>query len=764
MSALGRSERRPGDPVFLRGEARFVADLKVPAMLEAVVVRSPHACADIRALDLTRARRAPGVVGAWAADDLPAPVPRIPMRLTPADELTQALQPVLAQDRVRYSGEPVALVVAVSRYRAEDAAELVEVDYAPRPAVTDTWAAQESAAPRLHDGFRSNEIFRLGYDRGTPNGEGATLALEFRIQRHTGMPLETRGLLAVPGDRLTVYGVTKVVHWNHGLMARLLGVEASRLHLVETAVGGGFGIRGEFYPEDYLVPWAALSLGRPVRWIEDRLEHMRAANHSREQRHQLTLGTTPHGELYSLEDHILVDTGAYVRTHGVTVPELTQAMLPGPYRWGSLHVETGVVVSNKTPAGTYRGPGRFEGTFARERAIDALARERGWDPVELRRESLIRPADMPYANGGRGLGEPIIYDSGDYPAVLAEALRLLDWVGFDDRRRTALEAGRRLGHGLSMFVEKSGLGPWEEATLRVEADGSLVLAIGLADLGQGMEAAVAQLAADGLGVEPARIHVVHGDTDQVPHGHGSFASRGTATGGVAAYQSGQALRSLLLRQAAHWLEAAPQDLTLGSDGVGVRGVPTRALDFRELAARAHDAGVALSARERFSPPGMVYPYGVHAVELEVDPETGAVRIHRYGVVYDVGRAVNPALVAAQIRGGVAQGLGGARWEELAYDAGGQLITQSFMDYVLPGASEVPDIEVRVLELAPSPLNPLGVKGAGEAGVVGVAPALANALADALSAPAEAFNRLPIRDEDVFWWARGSRQVEGRGRP
>jgi carbon-monoxide dehydrogenase large subunit len=751
MSAVGRAIRRVGDPPLLRGQARFVADLAYPGMLEAVIVRSPHAHADLGAVDLRAARAAPGVAAVITAADLPEPLPVIPMRLSPEERLEAACQPVLADQRVRYVGEPVAVVVADNRYRAEDAAELVQIAWHPRPAAVDTVQSASDSAPRLHEALPSNAVFHLGYRRMTvPRATQLAVTLDVRVQRHTGMPLETRGLLAVPEDgRLHVYGPTKVVHFNHAVLARLLGMDPAQIHCVEPAVGGGFGIRGEFYPEDFLIPFLALRLNRPVRWIEDRLEHFHAANHSREQTHRVTVGVGADGRLETLVDRIWVDTGSYVRTHGVTVPELTQAMLPGPYRWSGLDISTAVVVTNKTPAGTYRGPGRFEGTFVRERAVDSLARSLGRDPVAMRRVSLLRPEDFPYATGGRGLGEPIVYDSGDYPYALDEACRALDWEGFPARRRRAAETGRLRGHGLAMFVEKSGLGPWEEAWVALERDGRITCRTGLADLGQGMETALAQLVAGALDVDPFRVRVVHGDTDAVPRGHGSFASRGTATGGVAAFEAASALADRIREVVGGWLEAAPGDVELSDRGVAVRGVPAKAWSWTEVAGRAQDMGIRLACARRFVPEGMVYPYGVHAAEVEVDPDSGALSIVRYVVVYDVGRAVNPALVAGQIRGGMAQGLGGALYEQLAYDSHGQLVTASFMDYLIPGATEVPDVDVILLERTPSPRNPLGVKGAGEGGAVGVAPALANAVADALDAPPEAFTALPITPE-VIW--------------
>lgn len=756
--AIGERIRRVEDPALLRGAGRFVADIRVPGCLEAAIVRSPHAHARLAGVDVARALRLPCVAAAVTAADLPPGLPSIPMRLSPDPRLAKALQPVLARDVVRYVGEPIAVVVAPSRYLAEDAAELVAVDFRPLPAVTeDRGAAQDRTL--LHRGLGTNVVYRRDLAKG--DAEAALraaprrLTLELSVQRHSGVPIETRGLLAVPeaDGRLTIHGPTKVVHFNREVLAGLLGVAAARLRLVEPDVGGGFGIRGEFYPEDFLVPWLALRLGRPVRWIEDRGEHLRAANHSREQRHVATVGFDESGRLLALRDEIWVDQGAYVRTHGVTVPELTQAMLPGPYDWPAFDLRLRVVLTNKTPAGTYRGPGRFEGTFVRERLMEAMAQEIGLSPNDVRRRNLIADDRFPYAVRTSALGQEIVFDSGRYAPALALAEERLGAQGFAQRREEAQARGLLRGMGWAFFVEKSGLGPHEDAEIELEPDGTFVCRTGLAALGQGTETILAQIAADRLDATVDEVRVVHGDTDLVPQGLGSFASRGTAVGGAAAYVAAQALREKIAMVAAAILEVAPDDVALAPGRAVVRGVPARGVPLREIAAQAVRLGVSLTARHRFEARHMTYPYGVHGAEVEVDPAVGAVRIVRYVVVYDVGRAVNPMLLEGQIVGGVAQGLGGALLEEFAYDAQGQLLSGTFVDYLLPGATEMPEVDVAITEDAPSPHNPLGAKGGGEGGAVGVAPALANALADALRAPPGTLCRLPIRPEEVLRLAK-----------
>lgn len=756
MTRIGESRRRVEDPRFLRGQGRFVADIKFAGMLEVMVVRSPHAHAKIGLINAAVARRMPGVVAIWTAKDLPTPCPIIPVRLSSTPELRFALQPVLAETIARYVGEPVALVVATNRYVAEDAAALIEVEYQPLPVIVGMGA--DAAKDPLHEGLVDNVIYRRRLVKGDVGAVLKSaphrLSLNFQVQRHSGVPLETRGLVARPvGDRLEVYGPTKVVHFNRGVLAELLGWPIERIRFIEPDVGGGFGIRGEFYPEDFLIPFLALALGCPVRWIEDRREHLLASNHSRQQDHSVEVGFTDEGKLLALCDTIWVDSGAYIRTHGVTVPELTQAMLPGPYDWPALDIAVNVFLTNKAPTGTYRGPGRFEGTFVRERVLDAVAHELGLDPVQVRRSNLIPPNKLPYSNGFTALGQEVVFDSGDYQATLDRVLTEMNYTGFLDRQRESAEWGRWRGFGLACFVEKSGLGPWETARVSLLADGKVMCFSGLAALGQGTETMLAQIVAANLAMDMDDVLVVHGDTDSVPTGNGSFASRGAVVGGTAAYRAAEVLKDRILQVAAQSLEAHPDDVVLSEGAVFIRGVPARKLSLTAIWAQAQRLGIALEAEERFEARHMTYPYGVHCAEVEIDPRCGELRVLRYGVAYDVGRAINPALVQGQLVGGVAQGFGGARLEELAYDSEGQLLSASLMDYLLPGAPEVPDIEVWLLEDAPAPSNPLGAKGSGEGGVVGVAPALANAIVSALGISENVACQLPLTSERLRSWVQ-----------
>ena len=529
--SIGVSVPRKEDPRLLTGRGRYVDDVHLPEMAHAVVVRSPHPHAAIAGVDTAAARALDGVFLVATAADL-GDVPPIPTRLGPHPSLGPFLQPPLARDRVRYVGEPVALVVARDRYLAEDAAETVVVDYRPLPAVADPDAALAAAAPILHPDAGSNLIARLESTVGDPDAALASAAVRCRrriaVQRHTAVPLEGRGLVAAV-DRgsgvLTVWGPTKVVHFNRRVLADLLDWPVERLRFVEPDVGGGFGVRGEFYPEDFLIPWAAVRLGRPVKWIEDRREHLLAANHSRQQVHDVEIGAGPDGRIVALVDRIVVDMGAYVRTHGVVVPELTKALLPGPYRIAHYRCEVVCVATNKTPTGTYRAPGRFEGNVVRERLVDLVARALGEDPAEVRRRNFVPPEAMPYSVGTAALGEPTVYDVGRYASVLDHALRLVDYSGWRARQAAARAQGRWVGIGLGCFVEKAGPGPWETARVEVTPAGEAVIYTGAAALGQGLETVLAQIAAATLGMAVDRVRVVHGDTAVVDDGIGRASCR-----------------------------------------------------------------------------------------------------------------------------------------------------------------------------------------------------------------------------------------------
>ncbi len=742
---------RPELRRFLSGQGRYIDDFALPHMLHAAVLRSPYAHAELKGLATAEARSLPGVAGIFTAADLgPAPQP-IPVRLNPYATLDPYLQYPLAAGRIRYVGEPLALVVAASRAIAEDAAALIAIKATELPAATDALAdppaalfpeAPDNIACRFTDGFG---------DLGEAMQEAEEIVeFAFHTGRHSAVPLEARGLLAAfdPGRRrLDVFGFTKVPHFNRAVLARMLGLPERNLNIVVPDVGGGFGVRGEFYPEDFLIPFAAMRLGRPVKWIEDRLEHLMAANHSREQHYAIRLGLTRAGRLLGLEVQLVNDMGAYMRTHGVIVPELSAGMLPGPYRFTAYRCDVRAVMTNKTPTGTYRGPGRFECNAARERLLDVAAARIGIDPAEIRRRNFI-PADaMPYRLGTHALGEEVIYDSGDYPAALADVLAR---SGYKANRHAAHVGGPRRGFGIGCFVEKTGKGPYEGARVALDPSGVIEVATGATSLGQGLETMLAKVVAEALFQPPERILVRSGETGLLQFGGGSFASRATVLAGNAAWQAAQELAGRLIGAAAGRLGTTSANLHLVPGAVAA--ADGNMVTLSELARGADPLGPELAVTVYFPAPHMAYAHGAVVASVEVDPALGRVLPLRLWVSYDVGTVINPDIVGAQIEGGAAQAIGGALLEAFVYDSAGQLQSGSLADYLLPVADFVPPISHHDLGRSPSPLNPLGVKGAGEAGLVGVGAALANAVADALGLPA-AVDRLPMTPERVWRWAQ-----------
>jgi CO/xanthine dehydrogenase Mo-binding subunit len=743
---IGRSLPRKEDLRLLTGASCFVDDFDREGALHAAILRSPYAHARILSIDARDALAAPGVAAVVTADDLPRPLVRIPMRMYSLPGMELLLQPPLADGMVRYAGEPVAVVLADSRYAAEDALDQVQVEYEALDPIVDPGLALDPASPVLHPERGSNLAAEMNVALGDVDAAfaDADLVVSERLlcQRHGAVPLEPRGLVAeVEKDtgRVVVWGAAKVVHTNRRILAQLLGLSEDQVRLVELDVGGGFGGRGEFYPEDFIVPWCALHTGRAVKWTEDREENLRALNHSREQVHEVEVALRSDGTLLALRDRFLMNTGAYVRTHGTVVPNMTLALLPGPYRWQAYDVTGRQVVTNKTPAGTYRAPGRYEANFVRERILDIAARRLGMDPVELRRRNLIAADDMPYEVRTHTDHHPVVFDSGDYPLLLEKGLANFGW---DEMLRWRAEDPgplRRRGLGVGYFVEKSGIARWEYARVGIGSDGGAVVHVGSASVGQGVDTVLAQVCAESLGVGYDDVTVRHGDTDSVPEGMGAFGSRASMLGGSAIAIAAEALRERLLELAADRLEASPADLLISGDRVVARDAPGVGVPLAELADVEEEEA-------RFDSPDMSFPYGLHCVALEVDLETGGIEIHRYAVTYDVGRAINPQLVEGQIVGGVAQGLGGALLEEFVYDTNGQLVAGSFMDYLLPTAGEVPAVRVEITEDAPTPLNPLGVKGAGEGGTAAAGAVLANALSDALGSEAKS---LPLTPERVI---------------
>ncbi len=737
---VGRSVPRLEDRPLLTGQGRFAADISFPRQLHMRVVRSPIAHGRIKSIDAGAALALPGVHAVWTHTDV-AHIPPIPFRLTGLSTLEPYRQPVLAKDVVRYVGEPVAVIFAENAYHAEDAADLTGLSIEPLPATM--LATEQPVSYKLELSTEPCVLQKAYGDVDAAFREAhAIVSLELSVGRHTGVPLETRGAIAryhIERDILELHGAAKVPHWNRDAIAQMLGRKRESVQLYEGHVGGGFGIRGEIYPEDVIACAAALQFRRPVKWIEDRREHLIAANHSRDQYHRVRAAIDKDGHILGIDDEFFHDNGAYMRTHAATVPDLAAAMLPGPYRVPAYRATGHIRLTNKTPCGTYRAPGRYESTFVRERLLDAIAAKVGVDKIEIRRRNLIARSAMPYTLGLDTLGTQIVYDSGDYALLLDKTLKAAGWTELQKQLNARRRNGEKVGAGVAMFVEKSGLGPFDTVRVEVKPDGTVEVITGVASIGQGVETVIAQICADALGVDYGNICVVHGQTDRIARGMGAFASRVTVMCGEATRLAATKLRDKALRAAAELMQTSAETLDIVNGEIVRPGAPGPSMPLAELARALPDR---LIAEDTFESTHMVYPYGVHVAAVRVDADTGNVAIERYVIAYDIGKAVNPKLVEGQIAGGLAQGIGGALLEEFHYDENGEPLSVTFADYLMPTAREVPEISIIVSEDAPSPLNPLGLKGAGEGGANPVGAVIASAIDDAIGIPG-AVTRLPI---------------------
>ncbi len=764
---IGQSIIRKEDARFLTGRAAFADDVTLPGMLHAAFLRSPHAHARITGIDTSKALAMPGVAGVFTYDDFAENAKPIPVRLYPLPTLDPFLQYPLASDKVRYVGEPVAMVVAESRYLAEDAAEAIDVTYELLPAVVDI---EESLRDEivLHEGAGTNRSAHFTVSTGDVEEAfrvaDYTRKERFKTHRHTGNPLETRGMVAgydSDTGHLTVWGETKVPHFNREVLSSLLQMPIEQIHFIEQDVGGGFGIRGEFYPEDFVVPLAAIELGKPVKWIEDRLEHLVAANHSRDVLCDIEIAARNDGAILGIRAQVYGDMGGYIRTHGSLVPSSTAGLLMGPYNVPAYECEVNCVMTNKTGVGTFRAPGRYESCFIRERLLDMMAADLEIDPAELRLRNFVQPSQMPY-NAGRTRAEgDTVFDSGDYPQGLNAAL---EQIGYPDIKASqGLDAdGRYVGVGVASYVKNTGRGPYEGARVVVNRQGEVSVYMGITTMGQGHETAMAQVCADSLGVPMDVISIYHGNTDYIPHGGGTYGSRGAVMGGNAVVLACRELQVKALELASTYLDTEPENLALINGAIYRKGEEGSAplMTLGEVAGLAQRPGDdiedpdGLETTAYFETEELTYSYGSHVAQVAVDPETGKIDILRYVVVEDIGRAINPLMVHGQAVGSAVQGIGATLLEHLAYDDNGQLLAGSFMDYLLPTSADAPDIESIVLEEAPSPLNPLGVKGAGEGGIVATGAALSNAVANALAPLGVQVNDLPLSPDRITGLIRG----------
>jgi carbon-monoxide dehydrogenase large subunit len=727
---VGSGVERTEDRRFLCGDGQYVADIKHDGMIYASILRSSIAHGRLVAIRTGAARAIPGVIAVITASDMTSGIPRIPLRQQVLEEGLPFLQPVIADRAVRYVGEPIAVVLAGDQSIAEDAAGLIEVDIDPLAAVSDCARAATGSALLFPEAGTNRPIIFTA-EKGDAASAFAkadyTRRETFSVQRHGAMPMETRGLFASWDDRnrrLTVYGAAKVPFFNRSLLARMLDLDVAEVDMIEVDVGGGFGARGEFYPEDFLIPFCSVLLKRPVRWIEDRREHFTAMNHAREMSAEIEIACTRDGKVTGLRGTINVDAGAYIRTNGFTAPRNAAQFLSGPYHVPNISIDAAVFVTNKTPAGTYRGPGRFEGSFFGERLFDMAAHDLGIDPAEFRRLNLVTEAQMPYKLARMRHIDPSAEtecDSGAYELVLDRCLKEFNWKERSKRQGELID-GRHHGYGLGLFIEGGAAGPREGAKIELNADGTITVAVGSSALGQGLETVLGQIASDALEAPMDKIRVLHGSTTLVKEGFGSFHSRSTVMGGNAVQMAAEALKDEIRRVAGARFGCDPAEVEVSE---GMARHEKLLLSFAEL------GSLGVSAERSFSNSKHTYSYGAHAVHVAVDVGTGHVEILDYLTVEDVGKIINPATLHGQVLGAVVQGLGSTFLEQIHYDDQGQVLTGSFADYLLPTADDFPMIRSISLALRPCPNNPLGVKGAGEGGLIAVGGAVGNAIAAAL---------------------------------
>jgi carbon-monoxide dehydrogenase large subunit len=745
---IGSPVERIEDLRFLRGKGIYVDDLEPDGLLHAVILRSPVAHGRIRSIDTAAARARPGVRAVITAADVGETIPRIPLRQEPLPSLVRFEQPVIAHGKVRYVGEPIAVVVADSAAIAEDALDAIVLDIESLPAVAD-WRLSAKEDVLLFEENGTNRLIDLTGMLGDADAAFRdapyTRRERFRVQRHTAVMMETRGLLAEWDSgtgRLKVSGAVKVPFAIRKVLSKQLGLAEDRIEMVENDAGGGFGVRGEFYPEDFLIPFAARFVGGKVKWIEDRREHLLTSNHAREIECEMEIACTRDGRILGLRGHGDIDMGAYVRTNAVTPGRNVVQVVSGPYLIPNIRVETALHMTNKTPIGTYRGPGRFEVDFCRERLIDMAAQDLGIDRVEFRRRNLVPESAMPYT-----LPTVLPYDmnsecdSGDYRITLDRCLQDFGWAE-KSKLQGKLIDGRYHGIAIGCYIEGGASGPRENARLVLERDGTVSVYVGSSAVGQGLETVLAQIAADALEIPMDRIRgVFHGSTTYIHEGFGSYGSRSVVMGGSAVLAAAAKLRAAIRSAAAARLGCAPEDVEIDDDAARAPGggsVPLGDL-----------AGTGLSGDGSYASGKRTYSYGAHAAHVAVDPGTGHVALLDYMAVEDVGRIINPDTLHGQTVGAIVQGLGGTFLEHLVYDADGQLLTGSLADYLMPTMSDFPNIRAVALEVHRSPNNPLGAKGAGEGGIIPVAGVIANAVASALSSLGVQPRELPLTPPRIW---------------
>jgi len=760
---IGAPIKRRDDPRLIQGLAHYVDDFNPPGTLHMALARSPYGKANIRSVDVSKAAAADGVVAVYTHEETKGIGPVPVGGLVPDAKVP--VQPILADKQVLFAGEPVVAVIAETRYGASDAAALVEIDYEPLDAVVDLEAALEAGSAKVHDDYESNEAFKWGIAGGDVEAglKDADVIVKEKMTnaRVAPLALEPRGVLAhyLPGeDKMTLWTSTQVPHKVRTLVAGQIGMPENRMRVIAPEVGGGFGSKLNIYREEALAAFVSRELGVPIKWVESRSENFLTTIHGRGQVGEIEMGLKNDGTITAFRYNVLADCGAYYQLLTVAIFTLTGLMLPGPYKIANIEMNATGVFTNKVATDAYRGAGRPEATYILERMMDIAANELGMDPVEIRRKNFPDKSEFPFSTSA-GLS----YDSGDYHLALDRALEAVDYPAMRAEQEEARKDGRYLGIGFSTYVEICGMGPsaalggqgWESARVRVEPSGKATVFSGASPHGQGQQTSFAQIVADGLGIDANDVTVVHGDTDVVPYGVGTFGSRGTVVGGSAVVYARDKVRAKMAKFAALEFEADANDIEFEDGRVFVKSAPEKSAGFAEVAMLAYnalalpeDTEPGLEETHFFEPSNFTFPFGTHIVLAEVDPETGDVEILRYVAVDDVGNMINPLLVHGQIHGGIAQGTGQALEEEMLYGEGGQPLNASFMHYALPKANRLPRFEL-LHTTTPTDVNPLGAKGVGEAGTIGSTPAVVNAVIDALSPFGITHIDMPLRPERVW---------------
>jgi aerobic carbon-monoxide dehydrogenase large subunit len=759
---VGSRVKRREDPRLITGRGTYVDDIELVRMTHMAVVRSEHAHARLLSVDVEKARSMPGVLLVMTADDVPVPS----MPGVPVDPEKAPPHPPLAKDKVRYVGDAIAVVIAESRYQARDAAEAIEVEYEPLPAVVDPERATDPDAPQIHDTIEKNVAYFWNVQSGDVDAAFANapvkVSQKMLSQRLMAVPLEGRAILADyrPGpETLTVWYSTQVPHLSKTNFSALLGIPEQNVRVIAPEVGGGFGAKLELYAEDVLAILASRQLGRPVKWSDTRSENLQAMTQGRGQVAEYELAADNDGKILGLRAKITADLGAYLQVFTALVPTFSGLMAPGVYDIQNLDLQITGVFTNKMATAAYRGAGRPEATYYIERMMDILADELGMDPVEVRRRNFIRPEQFPYTTASG-----LVYDSGDYEKTTQKCLEML---GYDELRREQerkRQEGKLVGIGISTWAEICGFAPsaampgtggWEYALVKVERTGKVTVHTGASPHGQGQETSFAQVVADQFGIPIEDIVVLHGDTSIVSHGLGTFGSRAVAVGGAAVFNAAVEVREKVKQIAAHMMDASEDDLELAGGQVRVKGSPDRAKSWAEVVGAAYAAiglpeGMepGLEAKSYFEPPNFTFPFGTHAAVVEIDRETGRVDLVRYVGVDDCGTVINPLLVDGQVHGGLVQGIAQALTEEVVYDENGQLLTGTLMDYAVPTAELLPRFET-ANTVTPTPVNPLGAKGIGEAGTIAASPTVANAVIDALSPLGIRHIDMPFKSEKIW---------------